>query len=319
MSTSALASTGFSIRSLIRANAEVRSNPAWLLCFCTAGAMAVGCYALGVRFGMWGAALKLLATSAALYLLVAFCAARKMMRLAMVIDAHIVVSLIAFLSPFLICLVAMSGAPLRDAALVNLDAWLGFSWLQAATWFQSQPMLSRVLSFAYLGILFQTTLITLVLAVFRPEQTRPFTSSLAVSLALTTVIFPFVPAIGGYAHYGLEAKDFPEILATTAWSYPPVLVNAREGLIQVLDSTVLEGLIAFPSFHAVTAVIYAYYWWQIPYLRYAGLAVNGMMLVSTIPIGSHYLVDVIGGIAVAVASIWAVSRYHRGDKPIDPV
>lgn len=305
------------MRSLLGANADVRSNLAWALCLVTAVGIAGGCYAFGVRFGMWKEALKLLLISAALYVLVAFCTARKMMRLAMVIDAHIVVSLTAFLSPFLICLVAMSGAPLRDAALINLDAWLGFSWLEAARWFQSQPTLSRALSFAYLGILFQTSLLTLTLALYRPEHARPLTSSLAVSLALTTIIFPFAPAIGGYAHYGLESKDFPEVLASTGWTYPPVLVNAREGLIRVLDSTVLEGLIAFPSFHAVTAVIYAYYWWQIPYLRYAGLVVNGLMLVSTIPIGSHYLMDVVGGVVVAVTSIWAAARYHRHDKPIE--
>jgi membrane-associated phospholipid phosphatase len=45
--------------------------------------------------------------------------------------------------------------------------------------------------------------------------------------------------------------------------------------------------------------------------RYAltvALSVNGLMLISTVPVGHHYLVDVVAGCAVAVVSLY-VARW----------
>lgn len=317
MSTYSLAPFRLNLASLLQDARHVRSNPAWAFCGLTALGVLGGCLIMGTRFGLWSQAGKLLVACASMYLVVGVLIARKMLRLAMAIDSHIVISLTAFLSPFLICIVAMTAAPMRDQLLIEVDWMLGFSWLHVAYWFRDHPTISLVMCYAYLTIMFQTALLTFTLALVRPKHLRHCTSSLAVSLAVTTAIFPFVPAVGGYAHYGLSAKDFPDILATTAWTYPEVLVRVREGSIQILDSTCLEGLIAFPSFHAVTAVIYGYFWWQIPVARYAGVLLNGLMLISTIPVGSHYLTDVIGGVLVAAGSIWAMAIHHRNDEPVE--
>jgi membrane-associated phospholipid phosphatase len=40
------------------------------------------------------------------------------------------------------------------------------------------------------------------------------------------------------------------------------------------------------------------------------LALNGAMILSTIPFGEHYLVDVIGGVAVAFVAIVGAQRYY---------
>jgi len=65
-------------------------------------------------------------------------------------------------------------------------------------------------------------------------------------------------------------------------------------------------LVTFPSFHTATAMLLLLAFRGVPYMRWVSLALNGLMLIA-IPIeGSHYLVDVIAGIAVALLA-WAAA------------
>jgi len=67
----------------------------------------------------------------------------------------------------------------------------------------------------------------------------------------------------------------------------------------------MKGVIAFPSFHAVLAVLFTYaHRHSATFAPMAAL--NAVMLVSIPSEGGHYLVDVFGGIAVAIVAILAV-------------
>ena len=41
------------------------------------------------------------------------------------------------------------------------------------------------------------------------------------------------------------------------------------------------------------------------------VALNTLMIVSTIVVGAHYLIDIVAGTAVAVASVWVTVRIVR--------
>jgi membrane-associated phospholipid phosphatase len=79
------------------------------------------------------------------------------------------------------------------------------------------------------------------------------------------------------------------------------------------------GLISFPSFHSATAAIYAWATWRTPVVRWIGLALNLLMLIATPIHGSHYLVDVLAGLAVAVAAVagtaWMFGRIRPARAP----
>ena len=70
----------------------------------------------------------------------------------------------------------------------------------------------------------------------------------------------------------------------------------------------LVGYVTFPSFHAAAACLFAWSAWQVRWLRWPGFALNLLMAISTIPAGGHYLVDVFGGVAVALAAVWLASH-----------
>jgi membrane-associated phospholipid phosphatase len=66
-----------------------------------------------------------------------------------------------------------------------------------------------------------------------------------------------------------------------------------------------EGIITFPSLHAALAVILVVALWPVAVLRWGVLALNTLMLAATPIDGSHYFIDVLAGVAVAMVALVA--------------
>ena len=77
----------------------------------------------------------------------------------------------------------------------------------------------------------------------------------------------------------------------------------------------MAGLITFPSFHAAGAVLLAWGFRSVPLLGIPFVALNIAMLATIPVIGSHYFVDVIGGIAVAALAIAGSRARVRAELP----
>jgi membrane-associated phospholipid phosphatase len=70
-----------------------------------------------------------------------------------------------------------------------------------------------------------------------------------------------------------------------------------------ISPTELRGVVGFPSYHTLQALVLAWYARNVPWLRWPAFALNAAVLVS-IPIqGGHHLVDMFGGAAVTAAAI----------------
>ncbi|WP_224788929.1 phosphatase PAP2 family protein [Pandoraea terrae] len=78
----------------------------------------------------------------------------------------------------------------------------------------------------------------------------------------------------------------------------------RSGTVSVLDP--LQGLMSFPSFHTITAVLCAYAVRSVQPVFPLAVVLNVVMVCSTPTQGGHYLSDVLAGLAVAVVAILAV-------------
>jgi hypothetical protein len=65
----------------------------------------------------------------------------------------------------------------------------------------------------------------------------------------------------------------------------------------------LRGIVGFPSYHTVQALVLMWYARHVPYLRWASVALNIVVLIGTPIHGGHHLIDLAGGAAVAVAAI----------------
>jgi membrane-associated phospholipid phosphatase len=208
----------------------------------------------------------------------------------------------------LIPLAAIS-APFADPALHWADQAIAFDFLGYAR--MMRPYV-HILGHSYQSYHWQPLLIIGVLAwTGRTERCWAFVTSGAVALAITMAIFPFFPAEGPFVYYGL--KEYGPVVAP--WQFGPVLQALKDGARHI-DYSLMTGLVSLPSYHAAAACIFVWATWP-TVLRWVLVPLNTLLLLGTIVIGSHYLVDVIAGVAVAIGSIAITVRLLR-PRPAAP-
>ena len=207
---------------------------------------------------------------------------------------------------------AGAGFPLQDHAFAAIDAALGFDSRAVILFVNEQPWLSTLLYFGYGMIKWPLLGVPVVLSMTgRFLHLQRYTVALVLAMTLTVVISIFIPAISNYHLLGLTAADVPNINLHMVIGEEQDIPAIRDGSLRHLELLELIGIVAFPSFHAASAVLFAWALYPVRVFGRTALVLNGLMLVSTPVIGGHYLVDVIGGVAVAVASIAAAIRLSR--------
>jgi hypothetical protein len=196
-------------------------------------------------------------------------------------------------------LAAASGYPLVDGLLTKFDAILfGFEWNAEANWVANHPTFDWLLRRAYFSIYYQGALVFLIGSISRPgDRNGEIIWQLCISLLLTCAVFVFTPALGHVAHIG------------TSWM--KTLMMIRNGEWATFDFSHVEGIISFPSFHTTLAILLVYavrhHRWALAIL----VPVNMLLIVATLSVGGHYLVDLPAGAAIAIISIAATRLLRR--------
>lgn len=197
--------------------------------------------------------------------------------------------------------------PLRDSWFHSWDQALGFDWMYWLGVLNDRPTLHRVLAFVYHTMLWQSFGLVILLGVFlRYRALKQFLVAYLLCAVATVAIATAIPAMSPLVHFGLTPADYPNIQLAVSLEFQEHALAMRDGSMRLIDLGGAQGLVTFPSFHTVSAVLLAIGFWQIPYVRWPALALNALMLIS-IPIeGSHYLVDVLAGVVVAIGG-WALA------------
>lgn len=199
---------------------------------------------------------------------------------------------------------AAANFPYRDPELYAIDQWLGFDWKAYLDFINRHPMLGYVSNAAYFSMKLQLPLLILTLVV-RAEFSRlqSFVIATALSLAITLIVFTFVPAIAYYAYLDVRPEDFANLSPSTPYEHIRHLEGIRTGATHIVSLDDLEGLITFPSFHTTSAILYVWAFWPARNLRWWIVGLNVLMIASTPIDGAHYAIDLIGGAFVAVVGI----------------
>jgi PAP2 superfamily len=207
---------------------------------------------------------------------------------------------------------AAANFPLQDGNLLIIDRALGLDWAAYVHFVNAHPTLAAWLSYGYTMIRWPIFAIPVVLAAaHRYRRIEEFTFAFALALVATTVISALVPAIGVYQEIGLDPATLENLDPRAYLDQVRDLGPVREGTLRHLDLFALAGIVTFPSFHATSAVLYAWAFWPVRWMRPIALIANGAMLASTPIDGGHYFIDLIAGIVVAVAAIAAARRLSR--------
>jgi membrane-associated phospholipid phosphatase len=210
-------------------------------------------------------------------------------------------------------LAASLGWPLQDAQLAAVDSSMGFNWLDLLISANSSPLFGAVLKAAYHSSATQIVGVCLLLAATnRDKRLAEFLTLFSVTFVVVGAISALVPAAGPYAYFQ-PPKTFFTSFSTDAgmWHYQ-VLQTLRNEPVPVLSLMNVQGLVTFPSFHTCLAIITAY---AVRGIRFVALPVailNGLVIVSTLPEGGHYLIDVIAG---AIISVIAIIAARTRDRP----
>jgi hypothetical protein len=201
--------------------------------------------------------------------------------------------------------------PLVDASLAAADQCLGADWPALLAWMNRHPLLAEAMDKAYRSLLVQASALVVTLSLCgMHRRLQVFLLALQITALTTSVVAALFPALGAYEFYRVTPAMHPAItLANTAGHVADVL-NLR-GTTPLLPLDALGGITTFPSFHTVSAVLFAWSFWPVRALRWGGLALNVMVIAATPLCGAHHFVDVLAGLIVAWVGIWLASSIAR--------
>ncbi|MBV9054282.1 MAG: phosphatase PAP2 family protein [Hyphomicrobiales bacterium] len=196
-----------------------------------------------------------------------------------------------------------TGAATRDLMFMAFERALGIDWRALVDVMTASPTVNVGLTLAYLSSLPQIPLTILVLGfVGRDERLATYLSLLPATLICTILLFALAPAFGPIPSYGIEGELY-ERLGPGGKAFLPDFHALRGGHFVNFDLGKMEGVVTFPSFHCVLAVLTA---WALAPVRWIGrpaLLLNVLVVISTVPVGGHYIADILAGLAIGFLSL----------------
>jgi hypothetical protein len=216
----------------------------------------------------------------------------------------------------LLALVALTGvlASYADAAatrgfvdvyLEKTDLALGFDWIALYIFVAHHPAAQLLGRLAY-GSIFVTPILIvgyLTIKELKPEA-RSFIATLWFAAIITLIVFRFAPAQGPLAFLWKGPLPY---MPTSELYHVGLIPQLRHHMLHEINLGALEGLVAIPSFHTTCAVIFVVSAWPFRTIRWIVLGTNVAMLLSTPVEGTHYLVDMVAGAAVALIALRTVA------------
>jgi membrane-associated phospholipid phosphatase len=195
--------------------------------------------------------------------------------------------------------------PLSDALLARMDALLGLEVPRVLQFTHDHPELARFLAATY-----DTLIFIVILAIMLPplcgkmRVAKEYAISTLVAATVALPLFAIFQAVGPWTYY-----DYVPQINQDGYMKAFSAIKTEEWY--TLDLGYHDGLICFPSFHAVLAVLAAAALWRIPYARWPALILSVLIVISTVTTGTHYVIDVVAGLGVAGISLAAAKLYTK--------
>jgi PAP2 superfamily len=196
-----------------------------------------------------------------------------------------------------------------DHLLAWLDAKLGFVWSSFAVEMTNYPKLCNLLGLVYISCYLQIASLVIMLGIFRRNSaiTR-FLSANVIGGLITICIWFLFPSSTPSAFQALSPEIGSKLDLVLSVEWGKWLAAVGHSGLHTLNPSELGGIVGFPSFHTVMAILILRYAKEFP----GGLAfystLNVLMIPAILLHGAHNLVDVIGGCAVGAISIWLTEK-----------
>lgn len=209
--------------------------------------------------------------------------------------------LLAATLSFPVLIAARLRLPLQDSLFGHIDQLLGVSIPAIMAW-ADHHWLGTAINRSYPWLL-----PLLAATVFAPplmgktKQAREFLLANLIAFAIGVPLFALLPAVGPWSYYHFA----PSPAQASCWAQLLSLRLPGPYLFQEQAA----GVVCFPSFHVVWAILCAAALWGFRPLRIPAALLSAMIIASTLTTGWHYFSDLLGGIAVAAISM-AIARVY---------
>jgi membrane-associated phospholipid phosphatase len=201
--------------------------------------------------------------------------------------------LLVVILPIPVDVFARLGFPLQDFRLGRIDHIFGVHIPGITAW-ASYSLLGKLANRCY-PLLIPLGAISFLLPALtgRVKYAQRFLLSNLAAFIIGLPLFSLVPAIGPWYSYNTTPSAAQSL--------------CQSGLLRLRNPDPYvgsaSGVVCFPSFHVIWAILCAAALWTYKPLRVPVTILCGLIILSTMTTGWHYFSDVIAGVAVAILSM----------------
>lgn len=186
---------------------------------------------------------------------------------------------------------------LQDQLFYHLDNLLHFNLVHFLQAIRHKQTLAQFLEIIYASLFLVIKVVPLLLAALNEAtQVYKYIFNFLISCLLGFSIYYFWPSTdpSSVIHsVGIFSRE--QYYLTTQFN----AIHNHQSL-----SFYQAGLISFPSYHTIWAIIVAYTCWPRKILFYFVSLFSFMVIIATLASGWHFLIDILGGILISLLSIF---------------
>lgn len=203
-----------------------------------------------------------------------------------------------------------------DGALAQIDRLMGFHWVDLMILAAKFPAVTAGLRLCYVSVMPQIMLLVCILG-WSGRLATLYDFCLAIALGALACVFIWAihPSFGAFSIFNLPAVTASKLGLALDGNYGRDLVALLRNGPGFITPLELRGIVGFPSFHTVQALVLIWYTRRLPVIRWAAAILNLLVLIATPIHGGHHLIDLFGGAAVTLAAIpaagWIVRSARR--------
>jgi membrane-associated phospholipid phosphatase len=201
---------------------------------------------------------------------------------------------------------ARLGFPLQDSRLAGIDNIFGVYIPGIKTW-ASSNFLGKLANHSYPILIPLLAICSFIPALTgRVKSAQRFLLSNLVAFAIGLPLFALIPAIGPWYAYSTSPSKAQAMCQTS-------LLHLRNADSHTATA---YGVVCFPSFHVIWAILCAAALWTYKPLRVPITILCGLIILSTMTTGWHYFSDVIAGVAIAILSMKVSFLLTQDSTPV---
>ncbi|MCX7126084.1 MAG: phosphatase PAP2 family protein [Gammaproteobacteria bacterium] len=195
--------------------------------------------------------------------------------------------------------------PTEDYFLRHVDRMLNFHLLPILHFVHQHPEINNGIWNLYYSLLVVIHFLPIFLAFFEKQKViYHYYCSFVISIIIGYFICYFFPTMSS------PAAIYPHQYFTP-FQLNTVHQFQLEHLHHIIHFSLVGGIVSFPSYHAIWAALVVYFLWSYQWIKYLALIYGILILLMAILTGWHYFFDLIGGLCVAVISIYFAKRLLR--------